>query len=337
MLTLGVLASIAGVAIALAIDWFPQSASTQAKKVDSLWDIVLVISVPIFILVLVVVLFCVWKFRQRPGEELKDGPPIHGNTQLEVVWTAIPALLLVGLCSYTFFVLDEIEQKDPDELVVNVTGEQFTWTFAYPSVRAGGKPLASSQLYLPKDRPIRFNVRTKDVLHDFWVPQFRMKIDAVPGITTQVRVTPDTVGRYPVVCAELCGVGHATMRQVAHVVEPGEFQRWVRSRQRPAGGAAAGGGGGQAAADGRAIFTGAAGCGGCHTLAAAGTSGQTGPKLDQVLKGEDKAFIRESIVNPGAKIAKGFGPNIMPENFGQTLTPQELNALVDYLSKETQG
>jgi cytochrome c oxidase subunit II len=337
MIVIGVVASAIGIALALAIDWFPTQASTQAPKIDDLFDLLLIVSVPIFVLVEVVVLFSVWKFRMRPGEELKDGVPIHGNTTLEVVWTAIPALLLVGLVSYSYVVLTDIEKKQPNTMVVNVTGEQFAWTFEYPPERAGAKAFSSDQLYLPKGRPIRFNVRSKDVIHDFWVPNFRMKIDAVPGITTHYRITPTRLGTYPVVCAELCGLGHAAMRDNAHVVTPAAFRAWMTKQRAPAAGSAAGApaGGTDVAATGKQVFTQGAepACASCHTLADAASTGTTGPNLNTVLKGKDAAFIRQSIQNPNAQIAKGFAAGIMPPNYGSTLSPQELNAVVAYLEK----
>src|ERR671935_1145760 len=117
MLIIGLIASAIGIAVALSINWFPAPASTQAKKVDSLFHVLLIASVPIFVLVEVVVLFSVWKFRMRPGDELKDGPPIHGHTLLEVIWTAIPATLLVGLCTYAWVTLRDIERKPKAEVV----------------------------------------------------------------------------------------------------------------------------------------------------------------------------------------------------------------------------
>jgi cytochrome c oxidase subunit II len=334
MLAIGVVASIIGIAIALIVDWFPPLASKQAKEVSNLFDVLLVVSIPVFVLVEVVVLFCVVRFRQRPGQELMDGPPIHGDTRLEVVWTAVPALLLVGLCTYTFFVLRSIEKAQPNTMVVNVQGKQFTWEFEYPQL-AKGKRFNAVQLYLPVNRPVQFKVRTDDVIHDFWVPNFSIKIDAVPGITTTYRITPNKVGTYPIVCAELCGLGHSTMRGTVHVVTPGQFRTWIRTQTAPpkpppgATGAAA------QAAIGKQVFTGDAGCGGCHTLADAGTSGKTGPDLDQALKGKDVAFIRQSIVDPNAEIAKGFGKGIMPQDFGQTLSKQQLGDLVTYLKQAT--
>jgi cytochrome c oxidase subunit II len=329
MLIIGVIASIIGIAIALVIDWFPPLASKQAKEISDLFDVLLVVSVPVFVLVEVVVVFCVIRFRQRPGQENLDGPPIHGDTRLEVIWTAIPALLLIGLCTYTYFVLRSIEKAKPDTMVVNVKGEQFTWTFRYPGIK--GKVFNATELYLAKDRPVQFKVRTDDVIHDFWVPNFSMKIDAVPGITTSYRVTPTKLGTYPIVCAELCGIGHSTMRGTVHVVTPAQFAAWRRKQVAPPKPPPGATGAEAEAAIGKQVFTGASGCGGCHKLAEAGTSGQTGPDLDTALKGKDMAFIRESIVNPDAEVAKGFGKGIMPANFGQTLSKDQLDALVTYL------
>src|SRR5918992_1052053 len=105
MFAIGAIAS----ALGMLIDWFPVQASGEAKQIDTLWDVLLIASVPVFVLVQTIVLYCVWKYRMRPGEELMDGPPIHGNTRLEVIWTAIPATLLVILCGYAYVVLRDIE------------------------------------------------------------------------------------------------------------------------------------------------------------------------------------------------------------------------------------
>ena len=384
MLIIGAIASVAGVALGLIIDWFPASASKQAKKIDTLYDVLLIVSVPIFVLVMTVaiysvvrfrarpgdrgdgapihgntrlevvwvgvplvivsvVLYSAWRFRMRPGEELRDGPPIHGNTRLEVIWTALPAILIVGLVTYAYVVLRDIE-KEPalasgqKERVVRVFGEQFAWTFEY---NEGGKRIKSAQLYLPVDESVKFEVRSKDVIHDFWVPDFRMKIDAVPGIVTTYRVTPkrSAIGAHQIVCAELCGLGHAFMRQTAHVMSKDDFTAWVRknSAQQGGGGGRAGG----AAPDAKTLFTngkdstGATPCGACHTLSEAGTTGTTGPNLDQVLKGKDEAFIKESIEKPDAEIAPGFSKGIMPPNYGSTLSAAEIDAIVKFLSQAT--
>jgi cytochrome c oxidase subunit 2 len=345
MAIVGFVASVLGVIAGLLIHWFPPAASTQADKIDTLWDVLIVASVPVFVLVTTVIGFSVLNFRMRPGEEGIDGPPIHGNTRVEVIWTAVPATLIVGLVIYAYVVLRDIEKtpalaSGQKERVVRVFGEQFAWTFEY---NEGGRRFKSAQLYLPVNESVKFEVQSKDVIHDFWVPDFRMKIDAVPGITTSYRVTPkaSAVGNHQIVCAELCGLGHAFMRQTAHVMTKPQFAAWVKRTSAPQGGGAGGGGGQAAAPDAKTLFTngkdstGATPCGACHTLSEAGTNGTTGPNLDQVLKGKDAAFIKQSILQPDAQIAKGFGKGIMPPNFGSTLSGPEVDALVKFLLEAT--
>src|SRR3954447_8441762 len=256
MVGVGVVASILGVIAGLLIHWFPPASSTQADKIDTLWDVLIVASVPFFVLVTTVIGFSVLNFRMRPGEEDLDGPPIHGNTRLEVIWTAIPATIIVGLVVYAYVVLRDIEKTPAlaagqKERVVKVFGEQFAWTFEY---NEGGRRFKSAQLYLPANESVKFQVQSKDVIHDFWVPDFRMKIDAVPGITTSYRVTPkaSAIGAHQIVCAELCGLGHAFMRQTAHVMTRPQFAAWVKTQTQPQGG---GGGGGvhAAAPDAKAL------------------------------------------------------------------------------------
>jgi cytochrome c oxidase subunit 2 len=334
MLIIGAIASALGIALALLIDWFPVQASREAKKVDTLWDVMLIVSVPIFVLVETVVLYSVWKFRMKPGEELKDGPPIHGNTKLEIIWTAIPAILLVALCTYAYVVLTDIEKAQANTMEVRVVGEQFTWTFYYPGQDG---EVSSPQLYLPVDRPVRFTVQSKDVIHDFFVPAFRLKIDAVPGIDTHLRITPTREGSYPVVCAELCGLGHSTMRQTAHVVSEQEFEDKLAELREQAQGGGGGGGGEEQGGTTNAeqLFTSdaqPAACGSCHTLSKAGTDGTTGPNLDDVLPDLSEQQIRQSITDPDAQIAEGFSPGIMP-NFGESLSDEQVDALVQYLSE----
>ncbi|HEU4657328.1 MAG TPA: cytochrome c oxidase subunit II [Capillimicrobium sp.] len=332
----GLVASAIGIVLGLAIDWFPTITSAQADQVETLYDVLVIASVPIFVLVMTVVISAVIRFRMRPGQENEDGPPIHGNTTLEVIWTVLPALLILGLCAYSYVVLQDVEDVSASEaakeLNIGVTGQQFAWTFTYPQEVSGGdKPLSTTELVLPIDRSVKFDIQSKDVIHDFWVPDFSMKIDAVPGITTHYRVTPERLGTYPIVCAELCGLGHSVMRNRVRVVSEQDFQAWLQEQSKPA--APENASPAQLAAAGKQIFTGTAGCGGCHTLADAGTTGQIGPDLDQVLKGASEEEIRTDIVDPNQTIAKGYGPDVMPGNFEQTLSPSELDALVAYLEE----
>src|ERR1039457_1847937 len=141
-----------GIALSFVIHWFPVQASTQAHNTDRLYHVLVIASVPIFVLVVTVILFSAWHFRMKPGQELQDGPPIHGNTRLEVFWTAIPAMILLSLVSYSFVVLHDNEKKPAGpEMVVEVTGQQFAWSYSYPSSVTGGAPLNTTQLYVPEN------------------------------------------------------------------------------------------------------------------------------------------------------------------------------------------
>lgn len=226
-----------GIYLSFAIHWFPVEASTQAHNTDRLYHVLVIASIPIFVLVVAVILYSVWQFRMKPGEELKDGPPIHGNTRLEVIWTALPAILLLGLVAYSFVILYDNEKKPAGvpEIQIGVTGQQFFWSYEYPSSVTGGAPLKSYQLYVPDGDTIYFNMRSKDVIHAFWIPAFRLQEDVVPGITTHYRATPDRLGTYAVVCNLLCGVGHSLMRSAIHVVPRAQFQAWLKSQERTPG------------------------------------------------------------------------------------------------------
>jgi cytochrome c oxidase subunit 2 len=230
-----------GILISYLIHWFPASASTQAGNTDTLYHVLVIASIPIFVLVVTVILYSVWQFRMKPGEDLKDGPPIHGNTRLEVLWTAMPAVLLLGLVGYSFVVLHDNEAKPAREIQIGVTGQQFAWTYQYPPSVTGGAPLNSYKLYVPKGESVYFNLRSKDVIHAFWIPAFRLQEDVVPGITTHWRTTPTRLGTYPVVCNLLCGLGHSLMRSRVHVVTPTQFRAWLKSQASASSGAAGGG------------------------------------------------------------------------------------------------
>ncbi len=219
-----------GIWLSYQIHWFPVQASTQAKRTDHLYHVLVIATIPIFVLVVSVILYCVWQFRMKPGEELKDGPPIHGNTRLEVFWTALPTVLLLSMVGYSFVVLAENEKKPAHEIQIGVTGQQFFWSFQYPPSVTGGAELNSYELYLPVNETVHFNMRSKDVIHAFWIPAFRLQEDLVPGITTHYRATPDRIGEYPAVCNLLCGVGHSLMRTTVHVVTPAAFHAWIKSQ-----------------------------------------------------------------------------------------------------------
>jgi cytochrome c oxidase subunit 2 len=228
ILAIGVVATAIGITIGLLIPWFPPAAAKQAHPIDTLYYVLIIVTVPIFVLVTTVVLFSAHRWRMRPGEERLDGPPIHGNTQLEVIWTALPAALIAALVVYAAIVLHDIGVKKPGEIKIGVIGQQWEWRFTYPSFHdAQGQPIVALQLYLPINQPVDFKINSVDVIHTFWVPAFRLQEDAVPGITTVFRATPDRLGSYPIICTQLCGYGHSTMRTTLHIVTPAQFSTWL--------------------------------------------------------------------------------------------------------------
>jgi cytochrome c oxidase subunit 2 len=229
-----------GIALSYLIHWFPSEASKQAKNTDHLYHVLVIACIPIFVLVVTVILYCVWQFHMKPGEELKDGPPLHGNTRLEVFWTVMPAALLLGMLAYSFVVLHDNEKKPAREIRVGVTAQQFAWTFQYPPSVTGGRPVQTTQLFLPEGESVKFEMHSKDVIHAFWIPSFRLQQDVVPGITTSYRATPVKLGTYLVVCNLLCGLGHALMRTQVHVMPQAAFETWIKGR---AAAAATSGGG----------------------------------------------------------------------------------------------
>jgi cytochrome c oxidase subunit 2 len=228
LLAIAAVAAAIGIVLGLLIPWFPPAAATQAHAIDTLYYVLIFVTVPIFVLVATVVLFSAFRWRMRPGEERLDGPPIHGSTQLEVIWTALPAALIAALVVYAAIVLGDIGAKKPNELTISVTGQQFEWTFAYPAYHdAAGQPIVAYQLYLPVNRPVNFEIHSVDVIHTFYVPAFRLQEDAVPGITTGFRATPDRIGTYPIICNQLCGYGHSTMRTTLHIITAAAFNTWL--------------------------------------------------------------------------------------------------------------
>lgn len=207
---------------ALLIDWLPERASVEAQRVDDLTWFLFWVSAVVFVLVTAVLIYVVWAFRADPDDE-SDGPPMHGNTRLEVIWTIIPAILLAILSVYAIVVLDRNEQLDSDRVEVEIVGEQFAWKVVYPEIGA-----ETGDLRIPVDRQVRLSMRASDVIHSFWVPAMRVKQDVVPGIETDLVFKPTEVGTYEVICAELCGAGHGVMRTRAIVMEQDAYDEWLR-------------------------------------------------------------------------------------------------------------
>lgn len=205
-------------------DWFGERASTAAAPVDHLMNIMIVLSSIVFSGVCVMLGYAVYTWRAKPGDE-GDGLPIHGHTRLEIVWTLIPTIIVLFAGGYSWMVLNDIEKKDADRQVINVYSQQFAWTFGYPEA---GNKWSEGELHVPVNRQVDFQLHAQDVIHSFWVPEWRVKKDNVPGITTDAIITPDKIGTYWLVCTELCGIGHTTMRAKVIVEPEADFNKWVK-------------------------------------------------------------------------------------------------------------
>jgi cytochrome c oxidase subunit II len=244
-MTLSTFLKLAGATLALTIvtsvimlipDWNGMQGSEEAAPIDRLLDVSIVLSSLVFSVVMVMMSYAIWKYRAKPGDE-SDGEPIHGNTRLEIIWTAIPTLIVLVLGIYSAIVLSDIEAEASNAMRVDVTAQQYAWRFDYPEAEK-----TSTELHVVAGTQLELHLRALDVLHSFWVPEWRIKRDLVPGanleesgdddIDNVVRVTPDVPGTYQVVCMELCGIGHATMRATAVVHETEEeFDAWLEEQE----------------------------------------------------------------------------------------------------------
>ena len=215
-------------AVMLQIRWDGVQGSTAAPKIDTLLDVMIVLSSFVFSLVMTMLVYALWTFRAKPGDE-GDGEPIHGNTRLEVAWTVIPTVIVLFGAGYSWATLHNIEERHPGYMNVNVYSQQYAWSFTYP----GPDKFSRGVLHVPVDRQVVFSMHALDVIHSFWVPEWRIKKDNVPGITTQAVVTPDRLGTYQLICTELCGFGHSTMRAIVVVESRQDFQKWLSTLSKP--------------------------------------------------------------------------------------------------------
>jgi cytochrome c oxidase subunit 2 len=271
-----ILAMIAGILLTLVSLWYgqnhglmPLAASEEAPLVDGLFNMMMTLSTGLFVLVQGVLIYSALKFRRHP-DDTTDGPPIHGNVPLEILWTAIPAVMILVVGVYSFEVYNAMGGLDPmaghdhhsvqqsrkmsgtaiaatlpnhtdkvalgvgaspetqgttADLIVNVTGLQYAWIFNYPE-----SGVTAGELHVPAGREVQLIISANDVIHAFWVPQFRIKQDAIPGRESQLRFTPKIGGDYPVICAELCGAYHGAMKTRVIVETPAEFDAWMQSQ-----------------------------------------------------------------------------------------------------------
>ena len=226
LVAIGVVIVVAATLVAVLFQWLPTSASVEFDRIQDIYWFATAISIVIFALIAAVIVYSVWKWRVPLDDDL-DGPPIHGHTGLEILWTAVPAILVIAIGIVSAVVMSQNGQAGNRPLEVNAVGQQFAWKFVYSDYG----DLTTGELVLPLGREVRFTMTAVDVIHSFWVPNFGQKMDAVPGIETTILVTPTRTGEFEVVCAELCGLGHATMRARARVVTQAEFDGWLKEKQ----------------------------------------------------------------------------------------------------------
>jgi cytochrome c oxidase subunit II len=322
-----------GAAVALAIPWMPDAASKEAGRIWFTYWFATWICLGIFAVVAAVLVYALLKFRVKEGD-LSDGPPVHGHTTLEIVWTAVPFVLVTAISIVSAIVLAENSHAGSDPLVVKVTAQQFAWQFTYPNGHTDGL------LRLPNERHVKLRITSNDVIHSFWVPQFGQKQDAVPGQTISLVITPTKLGTYPLICTELCGLGHALMRSRAIVMSPGGFASWYRSAGKPAAPPPqSGGGGGNAEA--AQLFKTTGTCGACHTFVPAGTTGKIGPDLDHLKADAAKAgqpleaYVKQSIEDPDAYVKPGYAKGVMSASCCKQLSSGQIDQLVQYLVQNT--
>src|SRR5262249_16589925 len=282
LLGIALIAGGVAAAVALVPTWLPVAASREAGRIDFVFWFVIAICIAIFALVAAVMIYAVIRFRVQE-DDWEDGPPVHGHTGLEITWTAIPFVLVTAIAIVSGIVLSRNDAQAQDTLRINVTTQQFAWTFSYPDAHNATSPV----LRLPEGRSIELYMRSLDVIHAFFVPEFRTNEDLVPGLVTNVHITPDRTGTFPLICNELCALGHATTRTQAIVMTSRGFDAWLKQQGRaaapaPASSPSSSSTPSSSAAAGLAVFS-ANGCSSCHTLAAAHASGTIGPDLDKLV------------------------------------------------------
>src|SRR5581483_4895274 len=228
MLAIGVAAAVVTTLVAVLIPWLPVSAGKESHRIHFVYWFTTAICIGVFSVVVAVLTYSVIHFRARPDDD-SDGPPTHGHTTLEIVWTAIPAVLVTAISIVSAVVLAQNGHAGNDPLVVKVKAQQFAWAFTYPNGKSYG------YLTLPEGRHVKLDITSQDVIHSFWVPELSQKQDAVPGQHNTIVVTPTRLGTYPVICTELCGLGHAVMRSHVEIVKAADFDAFLKSGGQQSG------------------------------------------------------------------------------------------------------
>ncbi len=245
------------------LNLLPVVASSNAPIYDELFKVLFVIGIILFVGITGLVIYSLIRFRKKPGQ-FGDGIAIEDNLPLEIFWTAVPAIvvLFVGLYSYDIYErmggMQSLSTSSHDhhsinseekvwggigltsqkligesslpKINVDVTALQFAFLFNYPEGE-----IVSGELHVPRGHPVTLKMESKDVIHAFWVPEFRLKQDVIPGQPTVINFTPTKNGRYPIICAELCGPYHGGMRSTVVVEEPEEYQEWFKQNSKQPG------------------------------------------------------------------------------------------------------
>ncbi|HEY3576441.1 MAG TPA: cytochrome c oxidase subunit II [Gaiellaceae bacterium] len=353
---LGLALIAGGVATAVAIwpTWLPVAASREAGRIHFVIWFVVGICIAIFALVAAVMIYSVLRFRVQE-DDFEDGPSVHGHTGLEITWTAIPFVLVTAIAIVSAIVLSRNDAQAENTLRIDVVAQQFEFTFSYPDANNVTSPV----LRLPEGRSVELYMRSLDVIHSVFVPQFSQKEDVVPGLVTQLHITPDRVGTFPLECTELCGLGHSLMRSQAIVMKPAAFDAWLQQQEKSAAPAPSASTSSTTtsstgttstststtpsspSAAGLSIFNNS-GCATCHTLSAASATGTVGPDLDKLVSYAKQAkqpltpFVHDSIVDPDKYVQPGYPKGLMPSTFGQSLTQAQLDELVTFLVQSAQ-
>lgn len=349
---------VIGIVVGLITRVTPVQASVESVGVDAMFNFMLAIATVIFLIVEFWIVYAMILFRAKPGDNT-DGPADHGNSTLEITWTAIPAVIVFGLALMSYQLFVDIRTPKDGEIPILVTGQQFKWSFKYV-MPADDDPkltdqlrqqidsyMVSNELHVPIGHPVRADIKSTDVMHGFFIPEFRIKQDAIPNRTTSAYFTPAEKGIFWVECSELCGANHAGMSQINEVFvqDPADYANFVSDLYASAKKAATDP---TSAAVGKQLMINKYPCGGCHILDDAGLKGTTGPALNGIairaqqhadkqegILGADTAegYIRTSIINPNYYIVAGYQPNLMPQNFGDpTAMPKnDQDAIVNYL------
>ena len=307
----------------------PVEASAQSIPIDWLFDLEIKLISFFFALIMVPLVYSLVVFRRKEGDE-SDAFHIEGNTPLELTWTAIPLIIVIALGIIGADNLRQVRTVDPQALEIKVVAFQWGWRFEYP------QGFSSNKLLLPINRQVVLKMESQDVLHSFWVPEFRVKQDVVPGRIEEYRITPIRIGDYKVRCAEICGASHSYMEAPVNVISQANYDTWLTEQTAIAQAEALASAGKPDAKRGEKLYQ-ESGCKACHSLDGARGVGPTWKGLfnaqvelaDGSTVIADDAYIIESVKVPGAKTVEGFPANAMP-SFGY-LTDGQVADLAEFI------